>query len=1121
MGVFRKSLVTSFCLLFGSFFLSTVVGLAQTNLGQVNGTVYDPSSMPVPNATVTLHSLDTGAERQTSASATGSYVILSIPPARYSLKVVAPGFESYVVPEFLLHVNESRTLDANLTVGTVTQTVEVKASPVALNQTDATIGQVIQQQEIVDLPLNGRNFTELTILAPGVSPVAIGQQTIFMISGGESYSVNGMRHMMNNFTLDGNENNMRFTNSYATPPPPDALSEFKISSHESDSASSLAAGANTNLVLRSGNNTFHGSTWDFLRNNALDANGWFNNYYGAKSEPYRYNQFGFFLGGPVMLPHVLDGRKSGTYFSGYFEGVRNLTSAVESATVPDQAERGGNFSELLGASVGTDCLGRTVLSGQLYDPTTAVANANCPSGVVMNPFPNNTLPAVHSIANAYLNEFYPLPNRSGIPNYTASRDSTLSSNQWGIKIDQNIGDKNTIFGHLTRYNYSSFSPGSLPNDNFNQVNSGENIAGHYTRIFSPSFLVDFLVGYNRATVPYRNAPLGTAWNTLVGDNFAVPLVSGFMPAGQSLGGSRFTSTSFVNYDLANPDTGVDIRGDFKKVHGNHSFNWGMQVLHWEHFTGPQGTATLRYSPVTTGLPGFSSTGEAMASFLLGYPTSSANGFAPNEWTRGNIYVAYGGDTWKVRRNLTVDLGLQYDYASPPIGNQLSMLDLGIAATNLQASSLAFAYLWASTNPLTAAAPNASRGIINPDRNNFAPRVGFAYALNKRMVIRSGVGVFYDYNTNLEQNGLRSGLGYPFSQNRTTGNQNLAGLGPNNPVVSLDNPYGPLSANPGSIGGLAQDINRRDPYAMEWNFGVEEMLPGALKLSVNYVGSGARKLPIAILYNTAPPGTGAIIPRLEWPNVGSPFFYAVDAGTSNYHSLQVEVLRAFAHGFTFRNSYTWGKCTDIESDPNSATDIDSPFHRNLSYGPCDFDVRQNNMTSLVYALPFGRGKSFASQVPGAVNQVIGGWQFSGIINFRTGNEYTILSGQDNENSGNFIGAYDEVAQKVSPAQPTGFKHKGPGIDWINPAAFQVPAFGTIGNSGRNQNTGPYYHNFDLSLMKDFKIMESLKLEFRSEWFNAFNNVTWGNPVNTLASPLFGQIWSANSARIIQFSLKLHW
>jgi hypothetical protein len=615
--------------------------------------------------------------------------------------------------------------------------------------------------------------------------------------------------------------------------------------------------------------------------------------------------------------------------------------------------------------------------------------------------------------------------------------------------------------------------------------------------------------------------LGADWNSKVGDNFAVPLVSGFMPAGQQLLGSQFTSTSFVNYDLANPDTGFLFKGDFKKVQGNHSFSWGMQVLRWLHFCGPQGVATLRYSPATTGLPGFSATGEALASFLAGYPFSSANGFAGDEWTRGNVYTAYGGDTWKVTPKLTVNLGLQYVYASPPIGLHLSMLDLSKAVTDLQASSLAFAYLWGSTNPITGEAPNAPPGIINPDRNNFAPRVGFAYALSKRTVIRGGFGVFYDYNTNLEQNGLRSGLAYPFSKNRTMGGQNLAGIGPASPPLSLDNPYGPLTANPGSIGGLAQDRNRRDPYAMEWNFGVEEMLPGDMKLTVNYVGSGAKKLPIAILTNTAPPGPGPIIPRLQWPNVGSPFFYAVDAGKSNYHALQVEVVREFARGFTIRNSYTWGKCTDVESDPNSATDIDNAFFRNLSYGPCNFDVRQNNITSLVYALPLGRGKRFASKVPGALDQLIGGWQLSGIIDFRTGNPYTVRAGQDSENTGNFIGAYTEVAQKVSPAQPAGFKQKGPGLLWIDPKAFQVPTFGTIGNSGRNQLTGPYYHNFDLSLIKDFKIRESFGLEFRTEWFNAFNNVVWGNPVNTLASPLFGQIWGAYGAREIQFALKLHW
>ena len=528
---------------------------AQTNLGQVNGTIYDQTGTVVPRAQIVLSDLDKSAQRQAISSGAGTYVIQSVPPGRYSLTVTMSGFSKYVVPEFRLQVNEARTIDAQLTIGVVTQTVEVKATPVALNQTDATLGEVVQHQEITQIPLNGRNFTQLMTLAPGVSPIAVGQQAAFMISGGWSYSVNGMRMMMNNFTLDGLENNMRFTNSYASPPPPDALEEFKISTHQSDAAAALAAGANINLVTRSGNNTFHGAAWDFLRNDKLTANGFFNNYYGSPKLAYKQNQFGFFVGGPVMLPHILNGKKSRTFFAAYYEGVRYTQVSDTYAEVPDAAERSGDFSELLGAALpGTDCLGRTVLKGALYDPSTYRVTAACPNGVT-DPFPNDKLPSIHPIAMDYLNEFYPLPNRSTIPDLSLSQRYTQTSNQWGVRIDQNVGDKQMLFGRASRYNYYRLNPGGLPLDAFNQVNSGDNILGHYTRIISPTFLFDFLAGYNRASIPYRYQPLSAAWNKLVGDDFAIPLVSGFMPAGMYLNGSQFTGTTFLNYDLANPDTG--------------------------------------------------------------------------------------------------------------------------------------------------------------------------------------------------------------------------------------------------------------------------------------------------------------------------------------------------------------------------------------------------------------------------------------------------------------------------------------------------------------------------------------------------------------------------------------
>ena len=251
---------------------------------------------------------------------------------------------------------------------------------------------MIQHQEIVEIPLNGRNFAQLIQLSPGVTPIGLGQQIAFNITGGYSPSVNGMRPRSNNFTLDGVENNQRFANTFATPPPPDALEEFKVSSHQSDPASALTAGANVNLVTRAGANALHGSVWDFVRNDKLAANGFFNNFFGSSNLPYRQNQYGFFVGGPVVLPRIINGRKAGIYFAAYYEGTKFRRTSTTTATVPSEAVRRGDFSELLGAQIGTDCLGRAVRSGQIYDPATTRPNAACPSGYVRDPFPGNVMP---------------------------------------------------------------------------------------------------------------------------------------------------------------------------------------------------------------------------------------------------------------------------------------------------------------------------------------------------------------------------------------------------------------------------------------------------------------------------------------------------------------------------------------------------------------------------------------------------------------------------------------------------------------------------------------------------------------------------------------------------------
>jgi len=1098
---------------------------AQTTLGSVNGVITDATGAAIPNAKVVLQDLNSGAQREVSTSVSGTYIIPSVYPGRYSLKVTATGFKTQVIASFELRVDENITQNMKMEIGELSQITTVTAEPPPLDATDATIGTTIQNKEINQIPLNGRHFTQLILLTPGAAPVETGQQSVFTISegaGGISPSVNGMRAQMNNFTLDGVDNNMRFTNSYATSPPPDAIQEFKVESHQSDAAASLAAGANINLITRSGTNDLHGSAWEFLRNADLAANNFFTNYYGGQTLPYKQNQYGFYLGGPVYIPKVMNGRKSKTYFSTYWEGFKYRRTSDTSAEVPTQAERNGDFSALLGNQIGKDVSGNAIYTHELYDPLTTTPCSLCASGYSRQPFPNNIIPAsrIQAVALAYLKYFYPLPNRSTIPNLILAQSTQQDSDQFGVRIDHDISDNQRMFERVSLYHMQQLSPGSLPNDALQQINAGANVALQYTNSFTPTFLLNVLAGYNRAAIPYRNQPLSSDFRNAVGANFAQQISTGYIPATLALDDGQFSSPSFFDFELANPDYSYQFNFDFQKVHGNHELSFGFRLMHWRHEVGYQGSSGLDFVPQTTGLPGYTATGESLASFMIGLPTASFYGFANPLQTYSNIYIGYFGDTWKIRRNLTLNVGLQYVYAPPPVaaGNRISLFDYAKALTNPDATDFSFAYLWAGTNPITGQSPNVTRrSILKPDKTDWAPRFGISYSPFRNTVIRSGFGMFYDFNTNLVQNSIRVAFNnWPYSLGQQVSGQNITELGPYQPYISLTNPFVKATPTPPAPRNTL-DINNRDPYVMEWNFGVQQALPGSLVLETDYLGAASRRSVLNVVENIAPAGVLPANPRRPLPNSGS-FIDTLNQGNASYNALQVSLQRRFAMGLTFRNSYTWSKSLDYESDPNAAG-IEYAYNWRQSWGPSDFDIRHMDVLSGVWDLPFGEGRRYGGSWNGFTNQVLGGWEMSGILNLRTGIPYSILSGQDSANTGTFLPGLEKANILGNPTPPGFQQNQG---HWFDTLAFAVPPFGTLGTSSRNFLHGPGYEDVDVALSKTFLFLgEGRGLEFRAEFFNLLNHTSFGNPDNTVISPTFGEILSAYPSRDIQFGLKLHW
>jgi len=763
---------------------------------------------------------------------------------------------------------------------------------------------------------------------------------------------------------------------------------------------------------------------------------------------------------------------------------------------------------------------RQVRQGQIYDPTTTVLDATCPGGLIRDPYPNNIIPAnqISSVTKAYLQYLYPAANRTTAPNLVLAQSQRLDGDQYGFRGDHYFSDSQRLFGRVSHYDTSQFTPGALPGDSLNRINHGTNVAAHYNYVFDPTFLVDAVFGYNRAGIPFYNTPLGSGFEQAAGDKYFITLPSGNIPVGQSLGGSRFTSGTWVSYELANPDYTYQYNADFKKVKGKHDMGFGFRFTRYRHIAGTQGAAVLTYSQQTTGLPAFTGTGEGIASFFVGLPTRSNLSFLPRFEDWGNIYTGYWGDTWKVSPKLTVNLGLQYVFASPPkvLNNDISLFDLQKAKAQPNATDFTSAFYWCSQNPITGAPPNCPRDtLMSPDHNNWAPRIGIAYSPLRNTVIRTGFGIFYDYNTNIEQNSIRISQGvWPYSTSQLVAGQNLTTIGPYDPPLSLNNPFPKPPSGPPTP-QFTIHLDNRDPFAMEWNFGIEQLLWKDIRLTLDYVGAGGRKLVIVTDENVATqPGTGPVAARRPIPSLGA-IGSRENTGKSTYNSLQSKLEKKLSGGLTFLNSFTWSRSLDFQSDANAAI-IEYTYNRRLSWGPADFNVPLVNVTSFVYNLPFGKGRSIGGSMPRALDLLLGGWEASGIVMLRSGLPFSVFSGIDNANIGGNTAQYANV---VSTPVPSGFQQTR--ASWFDKGAFQTPAFGTFGNSSRNMLRGPSYKNVDFSAVKNFAIAENLRLQFRAEFFNLFNHTNFSNPTSTLTSPNFGQILSAYPARDIQFGLKLLW
>ncbi len=1094
-----KKLVTFVTII---IFYFSIHAAAQTTNGLMTGTVTDSSGAVIPGADVDVVNQGTGQHRTTVTDGTGSFTIPQLPPSTYKLSGKKQGFATTELANIQLEVNQSVTLNLVLKISSGTQTVEVTDAPPTLNTTSATVGDVIGHEETVDLPLNGREFTQLTLLTPGAAPVQDAQQSGFQVTqgaGGISPSVNGQRGEENNFTMDGVLNNQLFTNTWALSPPPDAIQEFNVQSHITDAQFSIASGANINVSTRSGTNTFHGSAWEFARNAALDASGFFS----TTKLPYSQNQYGVYLGGPLVLPH-LNSRKN-TWFSGYWEGFRSSRTLTYFGSTFTSAMQAGDFSAVLGPQVGIDSLGRPEYQNEIYDPATSRPDPKNPSAVLRDPFPGNIIPKnrIDPTAPIILQKYYPAPNlnvaANVLPNYQFSGTTAVASDVFGIRLDHAFKNSDTVFGRYNRSNANNTTPEPLPGYLGVLLNFAQGVAAGYTHIFNPSTILNLHYGWSNMNLNTSSQGAGPAFTSALG--FTLNDNPDYGPSVNISNG--FSGVTQYNFPLG-PQWASDYHADLSKTIGKHTLGIGGMYYRITSYDGATNITTSFTQNATSQGALASTTGYGPASFMLGL-VDSIGGYTgnTNETITANWFGGYVQDQWKASRKLTITAGLRYDFVAPPTPDKvISGLDF-------------YTGQFIVTGPVPPLFPKATgrNTYYTPQYNGVQPRFGAAYQVKDRTVFRAAFAVLDDHNNELVQQSQNIRLGWPSaaSPTLTLQNRGLPTLFESSlpPVSAFIDPLKPLI-------GQSADPNMQNPYSMEYNLGVEEQLPSSMVLKVDYVGSLNRHQYLQVAANTAKvPGPGSLASRGQ-PYTqygGTPFTFETNAGNASYNALQAELKKSMSFGLAFLASYTWSKSLDIESDPYGGSGVQNFYDLKNEKGPSDYNLPQLFVFSGIYTLPVGRGKQFLSNPNRLAQGLLGGWNVATITSYHSGLPFNCSAGGDIANVG---GGSQRCNKTGNPYLGAGFKQSYQ--SWLDAASFMITPY-TFGTERRNDLLGPSYMNVDFSLFKDLPLWRESKLQFRAESFNIFNHTNFSTPASSLQSSAFGKITSSSPGRDVQLAAKI--
>lgn len=1108
--------------------VAAVPAMAQLATAAINGTITDPSGAVVPGVSVVLQNIATGVKQATATNNVGSYVIPGIAPGRYTLVASKAGFKTARQKPFTLLVNQTATFNFSLSVGETTQTVTVQATGIHLEASTAELGTVINTTQVNNLPLNGRNFTELLELTPGVSRATTGQSG----GGGGGFvgnpigsftfpSINGQRDRSNFYLLDGLNDQNSFISTYNVAPIVDQIEEFKVESHNDTADVGGSTGGIINVVTKSGTNNFHGSAWEFVRNNAFDAR----NPFLPTVTPFHQNQFGGTVGGPVIIPHVYNGRNH-TFFYAAYEGYRNHTPSTSFFTTPTPAELSGDFS---------------AVPVQIYNPFSGTPNSS--GGVTVQPFANNQIPLnlINPGMLLYAKTLFPAPVVTSLSNVgingidntpKITRQDTAS-----LRFDHQFNERNSMWVRYSGYTQPDSRSGGIPGVLAPIFLHGYQAGANYTHVFSSSLVGTFEFGrssgQDNTVVQYEHAPANLWQQAGFSPNYAAGFATGaaFNP-GIGINGYLSFGTGNIVQDTQFANS-YEYKGDLVWIHGHHTFKTGAD-FQTNNTQSPIFGVSDSFSSFNTSLPGSTAvTGDALASFLLGVPNSAGRRDVNETEHGGWVDGAYFMDQWKATNKLTVNLGLRYDVTLVPIYGSLAAGNQYVGDLDLNNGT----YILARVPPPcgngrgapcipggpalpadVVVTPHSNHSIIQNTYDNWAPRFGVAYRLFPKTVLRGSFGRFYDNWGGIMQiaqnyEGSWPDIGQLLAQNLNT----LTTSAPA-PTATAQDPFRLGTTQPFPAATPFNQVQWfmnpkfQDGYANEWNVGVQQQLGANTVLTANYVGSLTKRMDQGGMNNVAvTPGPGTPQSRAPYPYI-APTFYDNSDGASNYNAFQFSLDGRRGAGLTYLVSYTWSKTMDYGCDGwyGNECQVQNPYDRKASYSVAGFDLPQIFSFSSVYQLPFGTARRFRTS-NSVLDHVIGNWQLNGIVSLTSGTPYNLFASGDVANTGNNTEFADLVGNPKLSAPNT--------AEWVNKSAFAVPAQFTYGTYPRNSLRSDWYRDVDLSVFRDFTITEDKQLEFRAEFFNAFNSVVWAAPNGTLGDLTFGAITGvANTPRQIQFGMK---